>query len=120
MAGTKDLVIEQGGTFQKTIVLKDGAGVVIDLTGYTGRGQIRRTYRSEAIVASFTFDYTYLSVGKVTFSLSAAVTEGITAGESDSDIRSKYVYDIELVKTADGTVKRVLKGNVYVSPNVTR
>jgi hypothetical protein len=40
-------------------------------------------------------------------------------GEEITDEKSKYVYDLEIVHTT-GTVKRILDGYVYVSPEVTR
>jgi len=122
MAGYRDFVIEQGATFNKTMILKDGSGTVIDVSEWTGRGQIRKTYRSQETIASFTVDMTYASVGKVSFSLTAEQTAAITAGESETDPRSKYVYDVELYRTVllVEQVKRVVRGIIYMNPNVTR
>ncbi len=122
MAGYHDFVIEQGATFQKTIILKNAAGVEIDVSTWAGRGQIRKNFRAVELIATFTVDMTYANVGKVTFSLTAAQTAAITAGESETDPRSKYVYDVELYKTVSMVeqVKRVLRGNIFMNPNVTR
>jgi len=123
MAGRYDLTVEQGATFSKTFTLKDASGAVINLSTYTGRGQIRKYHRSDdppeaTFVVAF---FTNGTDGKLVISLTAAVTAALTAGETVGDVRSKYVYDIELFVTATPTiVRRILEGDLYVSPEVTR
>lgn len=84
------------------------------------RGQIRRHYRSIEVVASFDFTITNPTGGAMTIEMLASITKDITAGETDTDIRGQYVYDIEIEHKTTHRVKRLLKGNVNVSPEVTR
>lgn len=107
--GTKvNLVVDQGATFETTINLTDDNGDLVDLTGYTGAGQIRKHYTSS--------NATNITVtlgganGTVTLGLSANATANLTAG--------RYVYDVELTNT--GTVSRIFEGIVTVTPQVTR
>jgi len=122
MAGTYNITIEQGSTFNMPITLKDSSGVPIDLTGWIPRGQIRKRRRSTTIVASFSFILTDLLNGAMTIIMSAATTAGISAGETETDERSKYVWDFEIYRPIPGgeEVKRILEGAVHISPEVTR
>ena len=104
------------------ITLKDSSGVPIDLTGWIPRGQIRKRRRSTTIVASFSFILTDLLNGAMTIIMSAATTAVISAGETETDERSKYVWDFEIYRPIPGgeEVKRILEGAVHISPEVTR
>lgn len=108
MATKANLVIDQGSTYSTTITLTDDDGNPLDLTGYTGAGQIRKHYTSSSYTA-FTVVITPLT-GEVTLSLTATQTSNMSAG--------RYMYDVEL--TTGGTVSRVLEGIVTVTPECTR
>ena len=41
LAGIYHLTIEQGATLDRTLTWTDGDGVLVDLTGYTARAQVR-------------------------------------------------------------------------------
>jgi hypothetical protein len=122
MAGRFDITIEQGAVLSLPLTLKNTNGTAFDLTGYTGRGQIRKFHRSTSIIASFTVTIPttgeLITSGKLTVSLTAIETAAISAGEEITDEKSKYVYDLEIISGA--TVKRILEGFVFVSPEVTR
>lgn len=110
MAAIHNFSLDQGSTFAITVTIRDNAGDPLDLTAYTARGQIRKTYQSENAT---NFEIQILSppdTGKLTLALDADVTEGLAAG--------RYVYDVEIV---NGTVvNRVLQGQITVDPEVTR
>jgi len=111
MAAKANIVIDQGADFSTTITVTDSAGAVVDLTGYTGRGQIRKHYTSTT-ATNFTVSFgTPRSDGKVTLSLSNAVTTDMEAG--------RYVYDAEII-TAANVVSRLVEGIATVTPEVTR
>jgi len=123
VAGRYDLTIEQGADFNLPLTLRNYDNTAYNLTGYTGRGQIRRYHRSTSAIVSFTVtiptvgsEYTD---GKLTVSLTANQTAAIPAGEEITDTRSKYVYDLEIID-GSGSVKRILDGFVFISPEVTR
>ena len=44
--------------------------------------------------------------------LAAATSSGISAGQ--------YVYDLEIFTSGDSIVKRIIQGNVTITPEVTR
>jgi hypothetical protein len=119
MAGRFDIVLEQGASFVLPLTLRHADNTAFDLTGYTGRGQIRKFHRSTSVIASFTVVMDVVpTTGKLTVSLTAVETAGISCGEEVTDEKSKYVYDLEIV--SGGNVKRILDGFVFVSPEVTR
>lgn len=128
-AARYDLHIEQGATYYKPIIIKV-SNVPFDLTNWTATGQIRKTHRSDTIIAEFSFDVpttgAALTDGAMTIKLTPLQTGAIVCGELETDSRSKYVYDIELTHSgtgggfAAGEIKRLLEGFAYVSPEVTR
>ena len=108
--GTKlNLVIDQGSSFSTTLNLTDDDGGVINLTGYTAAGQLRKHYTSSNSV-SFTITLGGAN-GTVTLAMSSNTTANIAAG--------RYVYDVELTDDA-GLVSRLFEGIVTVTPQVTR
>ena len=117
--GTVDLICKQGTTWEFYVTLEDEGGNPIDLTGYTGRGQIRKDYTSENATASFTVSIDSPKDGKVKILLDAETTSSIEAGHSYKDEKSKYVYDIE-IEDSNKYVTRILEGIIMVSPEVTK
>ena len=111
MATVFNLFIDQGTDYSANIIAKTTAGVVRDLTGYTGRGQLRRSYFS-ANTIPFSVDIPVPSNGNVIIALSNSTTANLKYG--------RYVYDVELVVTATGNVERLQEGIVTVNPEVTR
>jgi hypothetical protein len=111
MTTISNLYINQGSDFSTTVELSDGAGVPLDLTGYTAAAQIRKTYSSSSQTPfSVTFDSDRTS-GKVTLDLTGTVTSTITAG--------LYVYDL-LLTAGDSRKFRALEGSATIVPGVTR
>lgn len=110
MAIISNLVIDQGSTFTADIDVTDRYGNVLDLTGYTVAGQIRKTYSSSTAV-DFTAAVSQATNGVVTISLSSGQTGGMKAG--------RYVYDVE-VTSSDSQVTRIIEGQVEINPQVTR
>lgn len=108
----------QGSTFEKSFVIKDSLGALVDLTGSSFAGQVRKTRLSTTIAATFDITIDFL-LSRVTYSLSAAITAAMTAGETDESEDSQYVYDIEWTK-ANGTIQRIFGGILTLSPEVTR
>ncbi len=109
MATKANIIIDQGTTFSTSINLTDDNGDAIDLTGYTGRAQMRKHYTSSNS-QSFTVSL-QSSNGIVTLSLTETQTANLTAG--------RYVYDVEIVSGAN-VVSRIVEGFVTVTPEVTR
>lgn len=110
-AGTYNLVVDQGSSYALDLVIKQG-GSAMDLTNYTGRAQIRTTHTATSASASFTVTKTNASGGVLKMELSPATTAALAPGQ--------YVYDLEIYTTSDAIVKRILQGEITLTPEVTR
>lgn len=117
-----DLLIRQGADFgpmSATMVNPDQT--LVDLTGCTIRGQIRKSGLDATIVESFNTtilnQVTYR--GQYKFWLTNAETAAIVAGETLADKASKYVWDLELLDST-GIVTALYYGDVLVQREVTR
>jgi hypothetical protein len=123
--GTKgaelDILIRQGTTFgPNSMQLRDATGVVINLTGATFRGQIRKTPDAPYVQSSLVFTITDAPNGMVTFELPAASSKEMFAantGEESAD--SQYVWDCE-VTLSSGKVLPLLFGTVKLFREVTK
>ena len=111
MASISNLTIDQGTTYSVTITVNDDTGSARNLTGYTGRSQMRRSYYTSANTA-FTVSVTNPANGEISITLTAAQTANVKAG--------RYVYDLELVNSNTTTVERVVEGIVTVYPEATK
>ena len=111
MAVYSDISIDQGSDFSAEVVVNDSTGTVANLTGYTGAGQIRKTYTSSTFTA-FGATVTNATKGVLTITLSNTVTNAMKAG--------RYVYDVEITKTSNVEKTRVVEGQLTVNPGVTQ
>lgn len=105
--GRVDLVVAQGATFAATFTWKID-GTPVDLSGYTGAAKIKDTYGGSTL-ATFTVTLGG-NAGTITATLSATTTGALTAPATG-------VWDLEL--TSGSTVRRLLAGNVTITPQVT-
>lgn len=110
-AATYNLVIDQGSDFVLDLVVKE-SGTALNLTNYSGRAQLRTSVTASSASASFTVTKTDAAAGKLKMELAAATSSGISAGQ--------YVYDLEIYTSGDAVVKRLLQGDVTLTPEVTR
>jgi hypothetical protein len=108
MAIYANLTADQGSTFESSIDVTGSDGAALDLTTYTIRAQVRKSYNSSTAVD---FTTTKDSSGNIGLSLSATQTSNMKAG--------RYVYDVE-IESSSATVSRVLEGQLEITPRVTR
>jgi hypothetical protein len=110
-----DIVIEQGATFQLSIVYRDGpddSADPVDLTGASARMQARKRHgTSNPILDIAPTIADPGALGRIDITLSAATTSALHAGQG--------VYDLE-VEYPDGTVERLIEGEISIRPEVTR
>jgi len=111
MAIYSNLTVDQGSTFSVEIDVIDNVSDALDLAGYTVAGQIRKSYTSST-ATDFTCSIPNAIAGTIKIGLSASTTNNMKAG--------RYLYDVEITKTANGEVTRVLEGQLEVRPGVTR
>jgi len=110
MATYANIFIDQGSDFSFTLDLSTTVGL-LDLTSYTARGQIRKSYTSST---SVDFDISInVSDSELECSLTSAQTSLLKYG--------RYVYDIEILSSDDpAVITRVVEGQVDVTPRVTQ
>jgi hypothetical protein len=108
--------VYQGSDFRKVLVLKDESEALMDLTGYTFRGQVKSAYSDSSAVVSFSFTIRDQGTdqGKVDMSLDAADTSALSISK-----KTNYIYDLEMVDIS-GIVTRFLEGQLIMWPEVTK
>jgi hypothetical protein len=111
MAVYSNLYIDQGSDFSSVVTVEDVLGQLFDLTNYSARGQIRKTYSSSNAI-NFSTSISNPQSGEILLELSSEQTRTMKAG--------RYVYDVEIFTTNDGEVIRVVEGQIMVNPEVTR
>jgi len=107
-----DLNIEAGATFNGlSIVVKNDDGSLMNLTGYTGKLQIRKSPASANAIVTVTPTIT-TNTSTVAFTIPAAQTSLLDGGV--------YVWGLEIYAAGGEPVLRVAEGSVYVSPEVVK
>lgn len=113
-AADYDLLIEQGATFELSIVWKDNADTPIDISGYSARMQIRKTYDTEPVISLTSELGGGITIGGVDGTIDITIPATIT---DDIEIR-RGRYDLELELA--GVVTRLIQGAVDISREVTK
>ena len=113
MAARANLRIDRGSTFSSDVTVSDTDGTAFDLTDYTAEAKMALGYASTrtrtTITCTINGDPT---TGIITLSLTADQTKLLEAP-------ARYVYDVEITKTSDSTVTRVIEGIITINPDVT-
>jgi hypothetical protein len=109
MATNKNIAIDQGTTFNEYVLYKDKNKNAIDLTGFTARAMMRKSYYSSNAI-TLTSSIVNNSTGNILLTLNYSETANIKAG--------RYVYDVEVFNA--NVVYRVQEGIVTVFPEVTK
>lgn len=105
MASLSNLYIDQGSDYQVTITVDD-----MDLTGYTVKAQMRKSYGSST---AYNFD------GDVSDGPAGQLTLSLLADDSSEMPAGRYLYDVE-VTSSGGTKTRVVEGLVILNPQITQ
>jgi hypothetical protein len=128
-AGRYSFTIEQGATTNFEIQYKDSNSTPINLTGYTGRMQIRPTVDSTTVYLTLSSSLNADGTG-LNFSGSNGTTPltsgsiGIYIASCTSSMLSfdTAVYDLEIYSGSGGCpyTIRLLEGQIKLSKEVTR
>lgn len=102
-----DILLYQGDDFSVNLAFGSSKTSRIDMTGWTGSCQFRRTVNADPINATVTI----ATDGK---KLSLSLDKTLTSAMS-----GKYVYDLQLT-TADGDTRTFMHGEAEVLPEVTK
>lgn len=112
-AGYLELFIEQGEDYSVNITLDGLNGYPYNLTNSNVKSDIRKSYWSDNIAASFSSNVANTELGIINLSLSANTTQNIKSG--------RYVYDVFITNTANPANRsKVLEGIIHVEPSSTR
>ena len=112
LAGTYDIICEQGATFQREIAVVNQDESIPDYNGSTARMQVRPTVESLVIIIELTTENSRITL------LDNTITLNITADDTTVLPIGTYKYDLE-IQIADKVI-RLVQGNFKVSPEVTR
>lgn len=111
MATISNLFVDAGSDFSTVITVASASGAPLILTNYTVKSQLRKSYSSSQFF-DFTSSIYDAANGKILLSLTAFQSEAIPAG--------RWLYDVEITNTANGSKKRVVEGIVTVTPQITQ
>lgn len=120
IAGTYNILCEQGSTFSRTIALEQPTFndptiyEVYPLIGHTARMQVRRTLESSTAMIELTTEN-----GRIDISAEDGVINIMMTAEETAALTSSGVYDLEIIDAADN-VSRVIQGIFTLSLEVTR
>jgi hypothetical protein len=117
-AGKYNFVIEQGTTFTLELQYKDSNSVPVDLTGYSGRMQIRPSIGSPTSYLTLSSSIQADGTG-ITFPtpVSGTINLSISAVSSSLLTFDQGVYDLEI--RSGSIVARLIQGGVQLSKEIT-
>lgn len=101
-------IIQIGGTFSKSVIWTDGNDNPINLTGITGKMQIRQAADSPNPIASITISIPMPLTGEIDMLLTSAQTAALPPGN--------FVYDLQL---SGSEVDYLIQGTIKVQQMVT-
>jgi hypothetical protein len=112
MAFQQNLILEQGADFTAVIKLYADNINPLNLSGYAGESEIRRSYDSVSASATLAVGIPMPGNGELYLTLQASSSSGLRAG--------RYLYDVLLTETSTGIKTRAVEGIITVTPSVTR
>ena len=110
MATIANIFIDGGATYSNIITVAASGTGALNLTGYTVKSQIRKSYTSTTAY-NFTASVYDAAAGKVRLQLTDAETGAIPPG--------RYLYDVEITSPA-GNRTRVVEGIATITPEITQ
>lgn len=111
-SGYQDLFLNQAETFNTSLTLNDSNGNPYDLNGFTVRSYAKKSYYSSNNTIVFVATIEDSNNGIIQLSADAPTMANVSAG--------KLVYDVFITHTSSGNVTKVLEGQIFVSPAVTK
>jgi len=109
-AGTYNLSIEQGSSWQLRLEVDATAGDDLNITGYTFASKLAKSHYDENPVS---MDVTIVNATAGVFKLELSPTQTATL-----DAAIEYIYDVEMT-SATGVVTRLIQGRATISAGVT-
>jgi hypothetical protein len=112
LAGTYDIICEQGATFRRIISVVNADGSLPDYSESTARMQVRPSIESATVIIALNTEN-----GGITL-VDNSLTLAITATNTAALPIGTYKYDLEIQTGVE--VIRLIQGSFKVSPEVTR
>jgi len=121
-AGSLDITMEQGGTFDLVLDVYDENGIGIDLSGWTPT--MRIVHRASGAVTVIGSGVGVMSVdtSTITITIPHATTATLEAESEDYTPRqyknrdTKYAYEVSVTNGSD--VKKIVRGNLLVARGI--
>lgn len=111
MVGYIDIFCDRGTTFNTSVTLTDTNGNTLNLVNYLIASEMKKSYVTANVAATFSITVPNPSNGQVILGLDAATTANLSP--------MRYVFDMVIKNTTTNLVTRILEGTVYVNPSVT-
>ena len=109
-AYVSNIVVDVGANFDQSFNLESNANAPLNLTGFTGAANLKKSALSLATAASFVVSFPDPLQGQLKISLGSTITAGLKPG--------RYVYDV-LLTDASSMKTRVVEGSAIVTAGVT-
>jgi hypothetical protein len=119
-AGIYNLYIERGATLTRNCIYQDGTGTPINLSGMSLLAQVRANYSEQSVIATITTTITNAASGQFTLSMTSAETEALPVNMAVDFENQKTYYTWDLLLDTGTTRRRLMQGNVTISPDVSR
>jgi len=111
MASYVELTIDQNTTFTSTFDLANDDGTAMDVTNYTFKSEIRKSYYSTNPTANLQITAIDSANGHLLIRAEATETQNVKPG--------RYLYDVKMTKD-NGDIIRVIEGIVTITPSVSK
>lgn len=115
------MLIEQGATVDLELLYKDSTNTPINVTGYSGKLQIKSDYADNSPTTYLTLSSSLQpdGTGIVFGGVSGTIGIYVSAATSSTLTFDTAYYDLEIVNL-DNEITRLLQGTVQLSKEVTR
>lgn len=111
MASFANIKIEQGTTFDVVIDITDDLEQAYDLTGFTVKSQMKKSYYTNTYHNLSASVYGDPTNGQILLEMNPAESLAIKPG--------RYVYDVIIRNANDVIVERVIEGVINLTPATT-
>jgi len=105
-----NITVNTGENFYRDFYLDNIDGTPLDLTGYTGKSEVRKHPDSVGAATTFTLGFVDRPNGRIRLSLTRQETEKIKPG--------RYVYDVMFTDTSNKK-SIVIEGNILATQDIT-
>ena len=112
-----DFTVDQGSDYNVPLLIQSN-NVNVDLTGYSAKMQLRKTYSGAVILTLSSTDGSITIANSIiTLNFTNSITSAISfSGDVDSQ---DFVYDLEITNPS-GKITRIRQGTLTLSREVTK